>query len=54
MYTHTWYIVIPRLNIVCPPETRAQIRTNEAEGVDELVNYHDHELTVHQLVGNGK
>ena len=49
-----WYIVIPRLNIVYPPEPRAQIRTNEAEGVNELVNYHDHELTLHQLVGNGK
>jgi len=56
-HTHThamWYIVIPRLNIVCPPEPSAQIRTNEVEGVTELVNYHDQELTLHQLVGNGK
>jgi len=49
-----WSIVIPRLNILCPPEPRAQIRTNEAESVNELVNYHDHELSLHQRVGNGK
>jgi hypothetical protein len=54
IYIYMWYIAIPRLNIVCPPEPRAQIRTNGAEGVNELVNNHDHELTLHQLVGNGK
>jgi hypothetical protein len=55
-YTHAraWYIVKPRLNVVCPPEPRAQIHTKDAEGVNELVNYHDHELTLHQLLGNGK
>jgi hypothetical protein len=33
-------------------ETSAQIPTYDAEDVNDLLNYYDHELMLDQLVGN--